>query len=54
MVELMRLRHEIILAASECAILEDIYMGQAKACNVAKQIDKENLSAVSFDIIDIQ
>ena len=26
MVELMRLRHEIILAASECCILQQIYM----------------------------
>ena len=30
MVELMRLRHEIILAASECAVLQQIYMNQAQ------------------------
>jgi hypothetical protein len=26
MVELMRLRHEIILAVSECSVLQDIYL----------------------------
>ena len=30
MVELMRLRHEIILAASECCALQQVYLKQAE------------------------
>ena len=35
MVELMRLRHEISLAATECAILAQVYKSQANTCKIA-------------------
>lgn len=51
-VELMRLRHEIILAASECAVLQQIYKNQAQACKIANA--SVYLSDfINFDPVDI-
>ena len=52
MVELMRLRHEIILTASECCALQQIYLKQAENCKLP------NLScflpdSISFEQVDI-
>ena len=52
MVELMRLRHEIILTASECTVLEQIYLKQADACKI-KGVDVVMPDSISFDPVDI-
>ena len=52
MVELMRLRHEIILAASECAVLQDVYLEQAKVCGV-KGLSVFLPDFINFDVVDI-
>ena len=53
MVELMRLRHEIILTVSECKALEDIYKKQAEQCR--KQGFHVSLpDGISFEIVDTQ
>ena len=51
-VELMRLRHEIILAASECAILQQIYKKQAAACKIAN-LEVFLSDCINFDAVDI-
>ena len=53
LVELMRLRHEIILAASECNILEQIYMKQAEACKI-KNVSINLPDSISFENVDIR
>lgn len=52
MVELMRLRHEIILAASECCILQQIYMQQVEVCKV-KNTTPFLADSVSFEAVDM-
>ena len=53
MVELMRLRHEIILAASECAVLEQIYHEQAAQCSISNSMNARIPESISFDVVDI-
>ena len=51
MVELMRLRHEIILAVSECTVLQQIYKNQAQACKIPG-IDVFLSDFINFDPVD--
>ena len=51
MVELMRLRNEIILAVSECTVLQQIYKNQSVACKIAG-LDVFISDSISFDPVD--
>ena len=48
----MRLRHEILLAASECSVLEQIYKQQAEHCK-NKGASVTLPDSISFDPVDI-
>ena len=52
MVELMRLRHEIILAASECRVLEQVYLKQAEHCKI-NGVFAQLPDGVNFEAVDI-
>ena len=53
MVELQRLRNEIILAASETVALADIYREQQNLCS-CKSIKIQLTDGISFDEIDLE
>ena len=53
MLELLRLRHEIILAASECAVLQQIYMNQAEQCKITG-LKVFLADSISFETVDLQ
>ncbi len=48
----MRLRHEIILAASECSVLAQIYLTQGEHCKIPG-LELRLPESVSFETIDI-
>lgn len=51
-IELMRLRHEIILAATECCVLQEIYLKQAETCKL-KNLSASLPDSISFEAVDI-